>query len=75
MSFRDTGRGISEEDLAKVFLPYFTTRDGGTGLGMAIVHELVSAMRGTIQVQSVLGVGTTFTVHLPLRSATVENVG
>lgn len=67
----DTGRGISPTDLPRVFEPFFTTRaeEGGTGLGLVTVRALVLEHRGTIEVASELGVGTTFTVELPARDA------
>ncbi|NQT49057.1 MAG: PAS domain S-box protein [Chloroflexi bacterium] len=62
----DTGVGIPEENLAKVFEPLFTTRTRGIGLGLAIVKTLVDRQNGTIEVKSRVGEGTTFTVRLPL---------
>ena len=61
----DTGRGISREDLSKIFEPYFTTKSTGTGLGLAIAHNIIEAMGGKINVESQKEVGTTFTVALP----------
>jgi len=61
----DTGRGISRENLSKIFEPYFTTKSTGTGLGLAIAHNIVEAMGGKITVVSDRQVGTTFTVALP----------
>lgn len=72
----DTGIGMSEEALKRVFERFSqadsstTRRFGGTGLGMSITLSLVKMMGGTIDVQSQTGVGTTFTVHLPLPKAT-----
>lgn len=65
----DTGMGISAENQAKLFLPFFTTKPlgKGTGLGLAIVYGIVKMHRGQIAVRSQIGVGTTFTVHLPVR--------
>lgn len=64
---RDTGRGIPEDELNKIFDPFFTTKDvgHGTGLGLFITHDIVARHQGSIQVESILGKGTTFTVHLP----------
>ncbi|CAB1083831.1 Sensor protein of zinc sigma-54-dependent two-component system [Olavius algarvensis Delta 1 endosymbiont] len=62
----DTGQGIAEADLPKIFDPYFTTKSSGTGLGLAIAHNIVEAMGGTIEVKSEVGKGTVFTLRLPL---------
>jgi signal transduction histidine kinase len=66
--YSDDGKGISEANLAKVFEPFFTTRrtDGGSGLGMHIVYNLVTQrLGGQIDIDSKLGEGTTFTLTLP----------
>jgi two-component system, NtrC family, sensor histidine kinase HydH len=62
----DTGKGISKEDLPRIFDPYFTTRPSGTGLGLAIVHRIIEAHDGEIRVESEPGKGTTFTVFMRL---------
>ncbi len=61
----DTGVGISEEDLANMFKPLFTTKAKGTGLGLAVCKKIVEAHNGSIEVESEVGKGTTFTVTLP----------
>ena len=61
---RDNGRGISEEALALIFQPHFSTRSSGTGLGLAIVKRLVESWGGSVAAQSVEGEGTTMTVRL-----------
>ena len=66
----DTGPGIPDEDLTRVFDPFYTTRSGGTGLGLAIVARIVQAHRGIITVQSQVGEGTAFAIWLP-----VDDVG
>jgi signal transduction histidine kinase len=63
--FRDTGGGISAEDLPKIFEPLYTTKPGGTGLGLYIVQEISAAHGGAVTVESVYGRGTTFTLMLP----------
>ncbi len=67
LSVRDNGCGISEENQKKVFEPFFSTRtqDGGTGLGLAITYGLVRDLRGSMELESVVGEGTTFTITLP----------
>lgn len=69
LEFRDTGPGISEENIEKIFDPFFTTKDvgHGTGLGLAISFGVVKAHSGTISVDSEPGKGTTFTVRLPVK--------
>jgi len=62
---RDTGSGISTEHCAKIFEPLYTTKPGGSGLGLYIVQEIVVAHGGTLAVESTLGCGTTFTITLP----------
>jgi len=62
----DDGIGISQEDLAHIFDPYFTTKATGTGLGLANVHNIVDAHGGKVAVESQPGRGTTFTISLPL---------
>jgi len=61
----DNGRGISKEEQENIFEPYYTTRDKGYGLGLAIVQRMVEEMNGTIFVTSEAGTGTTFEIHLP----------
>lgn len=62
---RDNGPGIREEDIPRMFDPFFTRRSGGTGLGLALVHRAVEAHRGTILVDSPAGAGACFTIYLP----------
>jgi signal transduction histidine kinase len=68
ISFSDTGHGIREEDLGRIFDPFFTTKEvgHGTGLGLAISFGIVKEHGGNIAVESAPGVGTTFTIELPL---------
>jgi PAS domain S-box-containing protein len=65
ISILDHGIGISKRDLSRIFDPYFTTKPGGNGLGLAITHSIVEKHSGTIAVKSVPGVGTAFKIHLP----------
>ena len=64
----DTGRGISEEDLKRIFNPFFTTTEGGTGLGLPAVRRIVRVHGGRIAVDSKVDRGSTFTIYLPLRT-------
>jgi len=66
ISFTDTGAGILKENLNKLFEPLFSTKAKGIGLGLAITNTLVKEHGGTIEVQSEIGKGSTFTVKLPL---------
>jgi signal transduction histidine kinase len=61
----DTGIGISEEAVGKIFEPYFSTKQAGFGLGLAVTKKIIEEHQGTIDVQSALNRGTTFTVKLP----------
>jgi len=67
LAIADTGRGISPEDLGRVFEPFFSTKRGGTGLGLAIVHQIVESHGGEVAVESREGIGTTFRITLPAR--------
>lgn len=62
----DTGAGIPEPDLARIFDPFYTTKPTGTGLGLAVAHRIVDAHGGFIEVESGPGQGTTFRVSLPV---------
>jgi signal transduction histidine kinase len=62
----DSGCGIPSENLAKIFEPYFSTKETGTGLGLAIVKKIVDDHSGTIEVESKLGEGTKFILNLPI---------
>jgi len=62
----DNGSGISEEDLALIFHPFFTKTKGGTGLGLPAVRRIARAHGGRVEVTSSLGKGSTFSLHLPI---------
>ena len=66
---QDTGRGMPKEVVDRVFEPFYTTKIGGTGLGMIFVEQIVDEHRGKIKIESQLGQGTTVTIKLPLRFA------
>lgn len=67
IEINDTGRGIPEKNLARIFDPFFTTKEEGqgTGLGLSVVYGIVQQHQGNITVQSHLGQGTSFFIHLP----------
>jgi len=66
ISFQDTGVGISKEILPKLFVPFFTTKAQGQGLGLPVCKRVMEAHGGTITVESTVGKGSTFTVKLPI---------
>lgn len=66
IEIQDTGEGIPKEKLSQIFSPYYTTKAHGTGLGLSLVHKIVEAHDGEIDVKSVPGQGSTFTLRLPL---------
>ncbi|MFN2274971.1 MAG: sensor histidine kinase, partial [Anaerolineales bacterium] len=61
----DTGPGIPADKIDRIFDPFFTTKKDGTGLGLAISRRILTAHKGTIQVESFPDAGTVFTIHLP----------
>ena len=65
IQFKDTGSGIPQENIKKLFDPFFTTKSRGIGLGLAVSHGIIERNKGTIEVQSTVGQGTTFIVTLP----------
>jgi PAS domain S-box-containing protein len=66
ISFQDTGQGIREEDISTLFEPFYTTKESGLGLGLAISYDIIQKHSGSIQVASQVGQGSTFTIWLPL---------
>ena len=62
----DTGTGISEENMSKIFEPYFTTKQFGSGLGLTVVYKIIKEHGGDIVLESVENQGTTFTINLPV---------
>jgi signal transduction histidine kinase len=65
LSVTDSGAGIPPDVRRRIFEPFFTTKESGTGLGLSIVSGIISSYGGTIDVDSELGLGTTFTIRLP----------
>ena len=67
IAFADTGTGMNHEEMDRLFDPLYTTKIQGTGLGLAVCHQIVTKHNGRLEVVSRVGVGTTFTVKLPLK--------
>lgn len=65
IKIKDNGSGISEEQKRKIFVPYFTTKNGGTGLGLAMVKQIIENHKGKITFSSEVGIGTIFVIDLP----------
>lgn len=65
MTFRDNGTGIPEEDLGRIFLPFYTRKKGGTGIGLALSKKIIKDHRGLIKVASQRQKGTSFYIYLP----------
>lgn len=72
IGFEDNGVGIKQENLEKIFNPFFTTNPQGTGLGLSVVHKLVVENRGEIEVQSILGKGTRFEIKFPINGGEID---
>jgi two-component system cell cycle sensor histidine kinase/response regulator CckA len=74
ISVADTGRGMSEEEVARIFEPFYTTkpRGSGTGLGLSTVYGIVQQAGGSIAVETAVGVGSTFSIFLPASLEAVE---
>ena len=72
LSIRDTGKGITKQEGAFIFTPYFTTKESGTGLGLPIVERIVNDHGGTIWFNSAEGMGTTFFIDLPINESPLE---
>jgi signal transduction histidine kinase len=77
LTVRDSGQGIEPDKLRRIFDPYFTTKSGpdatgkgGTGLGLASCKEIIEGHKGRIRVESTVGLGTAFTIKLPVAART-----
>ena len=70
LSVRDNGKGIPQNVLSKIFDPFFTTKPvgSGTGLGLAVSHQIIERHSGKIEVENEVGKGTTFTINLPINA-------
>ncbi len=71
LTIKDTGNGITPENLRKIFKPFFSTKAKGTGLGLAISKDIIERHGGTVSVSSIKGKGTVFEIYLPAKSNSV----
>jgi len=67
LSVRDSGCGISKKDLGRVFDPFYSKKEGGTGLGLSVVHSIIRSHGGTVNIVSTEGQGTTVVMKLPVQ--------
>lgn len=65
---KDNGKGIEPDNLKKIFNPFFTTKDTGTGLGLAVSNKIIEIHQGYIRAESIVNSGSTFTIYLPYQS-------
>ncbi len=73
IAIKDDGKGMSKEEMSRIFEPFFTTKIGyGTGLGLPITYGIVNKLGGKISVDSEEGIGSTFTICLPLKSKSIK---
>ena len=73
LTVADTGSGMTPEVLGRLWEPFYTTKDGGTGLGLAVVYGVVESHQGFVQVDSLEGEGSRFRVYLPLQPVEVRS--
>lgn len=75
ITIKDSGKGIADGDLSRIFEPFFTTKPvgQGTGLGLSVVHGIVTSMDGFIFVESLADIGTTFTIYLPTTEQSITH--
>lgn len=67
LTVSDSGKGISKDQISRIFDLYYTTKDMGTGVGLALTHKIIADHNGTIEVESEVGAGTKFEIHLPVK--------
>jgi signal transduction histidine kinase len=77
VEIEDNGSGIAQESLSRIFDPFFTTKPigQGTGLGLSLAYGIVNKHGGRIEVESTVGVGTRFKVHIPIRRSHGSDAG
>ncbi|MGE5172442.1 MAG: sensor histidine kinase, partial [Betaproteobacteria bacterium] len=62
----DTGAGIAKEHLGRIFEPFYTTKEKGTGMGLAVSYSIIKKLKGSLTAESEIGKGSRFTISLPL---------
>jgi hypothetical protein len=75
ITVKDSGVGISESNLPKIFEPYFTTRESGSGLGLTLVFKIIREHRGEVSVKSREGEGSAFIISLPVPQRETRLIG
>ena len=75
IEFQDTGCGMDDEEINKVFDPFYTTRKDGTGLGLSLSYGIIKRLGGTIEVNSTVGKGTIFTIGLYHKAKDDQQLG
>jgi signal transduction histidine kinase len=70
VSFLDTGSGISPENLNKLFTPFYSTKEEGVGLGLAVAYHIICSHNGRINIESKVGQGTEIVIRLPFQRET-----
>jgi len=74
LRFQDTGEGIAAQDLPQIFLPFFTTKDGHSGLGLTLAKKIIEAHRGFVEIKSEVGAGSIFSIFLPMHAQEENNL-
>jgi signal transduction histidine kinase len=68
VTFEDNGQGIPSDEIEKIFDPFYTTKDEGTGLGLSFIFQVITAHNGDVDVESRIGEGAKFTIKLPINT-------
>jgi two-component system, sporulation sensor kinase D len=74
ITIADNGEGISQENLEKIFTPFFTSKENGTGLGLVVCKRIIESFGGEIAIESKLKIGTQVRITLPLKEDTRDDI-